>query len=162
MSNTQQMTAATTTALVNPIISSVIRTFESMLSATPKRTGLELRNGNTTSFPLSAIVALTGEINGTIVFSVSEEVALEIVRRLVFEDYSEINAEVCDAVGEIANMIAGSAKADLAHLELSLGIPNMVHGDNHEVHYPPEVKHPMCILFDSELGQFSIEFGFRC
>lgn len=132
-----------------------------MLGCVPHRTGLELKQKNSPRFPLSAIVGLTGRLNGTIVFSVSEAVALEILNRLVFEQVESINSEVCDAVGEVANMIAGSAKAELAHLQISLGIPNMVLGKDHEVHYPPEVKNPMCIHFDSEMGPFTIEFGFR-
>jgi len=62
-------------------------------------------------------------------------------------------------VGELTNMIAGAAKAQLAHLELSISIPNIVTGPDHVVHYPTEVT-PICILFESELGDFIIEVGF--
>ncbi len=161
MSSAIREKAETTTTLVNPIISSVIRTFESMLNCSPKRISLEVKNGHSPKYPLSAIVGLTGKMSGTIIFSVSNEAALEILSRLVFEQAEEITSEVCDAVGEIANMIAGSAKADLAHLNLILSIPNMVLGENHEVLYPPDVSTPMCIHFDSEIGPFTIEFGFR-
>lgn len=161
MLRTLQETAVSTTQLLNPIISAVIRTFESMLECTPRRAGLELKRQDSVGYPLSAIVSLTGKMSGTIVFSVSESVGIEILRRLVFEEVTEINSDVCDAVGEVANMIAGSAKGELAHLNLTLGIPNMVLGKDHEVYYPPEVTHPMCIHFESEMGPFTIEFGFR-
>ncbi len=155
------MTAESTTTLLNPIILAVIRTFDSMLGCMPRRTGLELKQKSSPRYPLSAIVALTGKLNGTIVLSVSEQVALGVLQRLLFIETEEINSDVCDAVGEIANMIAGASKSELSHLSLSLGIPNMVLGKDHEVHYPPEVTSPMCIHFDSEMGPFTIEFGFR-
>lgn len=161
MSTQTKHKAESTTNLLNPIIGSVLRTFERMLQCVPRRSGLELKHKDSPKFPLSAIVALTGDMNGTIVFSVSEEVSLEIVRRLLGEEVHEINSDVCDAVGEIANMIAGSAKAELEHLNLTLGIPNMVVGMGHEVYYPPEVTNPLCIYFESDMGQFMIEFGFR-
>jgi len=161
MLHTLQEKACSTTQLLNPIISAVIRTFESMFECTPHRTGLELKRQNAPVYPLSAIVSLTGQMNGTIVLSVSESVGIEILKRLVFEEVSEINSDVCDAVGEVANMIAGSAKGELAHLKLTLGIPNMVLGKDHEVYYRPEVARPMCLHFDSEMGPFSIEFGFQ-
>lgn len=160
-SSPAESTAESTTNLLNPIIISVIRTFETMLECVPKRVGLELKHDQTPSYPLSAIVALTGRINGTIVFSVSESVSLEVMQRLVGFAPESINEEVCDAVGEVANMIAGSAKAQLAHLNLSLGIPNIVQGADLRVHYPAEVQHPMCIHFDSDIGPFMIEFGFH-
>jgi len=161
MSTTVKRQAESTTTLLNPIISSVIHTFDSMLGCTPKRMNIEVKNVHSTRYPLSAIVGLTGTMSGTIIFSVSEEVAIGIYSRLLFDETEEITSEVCDAVGEIANMIAGSAKAGLAHLNLTLSIPNMVLGESYSVHYPPEVTSPMCLYFDSEIGPFSIEFGFR-
>lgn len=161
MNSATQDQAASTTVLLNPIIGSVNRTFESMLGTTPRRVGLEVKNPNTPKYPLSAIIALTGKMSGTIIFSVSKEAALGILSRLLFDEAEEITPDVCDAVGEIANMIAGSAKADLENLNLTLSIPNMVLGEDYEVHYPPEVTLPMCITFESDIGPFSIEFGFR-
>ena len=56
-------------------------------------------------------------------------------------------------------MIAGSAKAQLAQLELSISIPNIVSGKDHTVHYPSDVK-PLCIIFESDIGPFAVEVGF--
>ena len=56
-------------------------------------------------------------------------------------------------------MVAGGAKAQLAQLDLSLGIPNVVTGPGHSVHFPSNVQ-PMCISFESDLGSFAIEVGF--
>jgi len=56
-------------------------------------------------------------------------------------------------------MIAGSAKAQLEHLEASISIPNIITGKGHTVHYPSNVS-PICIAFDSEIGTFTIEAGF--
>jgi chemotaxis protein CheX len=51
------------------------------------------------------------------------------------EEVSEITDEVKDAVGEIANMIAGGAKSALAQkgFTFRIAIPSIVVGKNHEV-----------------------------
>ena len=47
----------------------------------------------------------------------------------------------------------------MEQLELSISIPNIVSGKDHNVHYPSNVT-PICIVYDSEIGPFAIEVGF--
>lgn len=148
-----------TAEFVNPIISSTISVFEMMLGCTPKRTGLSLKQDVIPQHELSAVIGISGKAAGTLVLSLSESVGKGVLDRMLGITAEEINDEVCDAVCELANMIAGSAKAQLEHLEASISIPNIITGKGHTVHYPSNVS-PICISFDSEIGAFSIEAGF--
>lgn len=151
--------SALTADYVNPIIEAVRTVFETMLDCTPHRTGLALKETNTPKHELSAVIGITGKAAGTIVLSLARETSLEVLHRMVGIETTEIDADVCDAVGELTNMIAGAAKAKMERFELSISIPNIVSGKDHVVHYPSDVK-PICILFESEIGVFSIEVGF--
>jgi len=144
---------------INPVISATRTVFETMLGCTPKRTGLILKESLSPRHELSAVIGISGKVAGTIVLSVSRDAALEILNRLVGIETDDINTEVCDAVGELTNMVAGAAKAQMERLELSISIPNIVSGVDHVVHYPSNVQ-PICILFESEVGSFAIEVGF--
>lgn len=148
-----------TIEFVNPIISSTISVFEMMLGCTPRRTGLSIKEDHIPQHELSAVIGISGKIAGTLVLNLSKGVGIEILDRLLGVSVDEINDEVCDAVCELANMIAGSAKSQLEHLEASISIPNFITGKGHTVHYPSNVS-PICIAFDSELGTFAIEAGF--
>lgn len=148
-----------TAEYINPVISATKNVFETMLDCTATRTGLMLKETMSPRHELSAVIGVTGKVAGTIVVSMSESAALGVLDRMVGIKAPEINTEVCDAVGELTNMIAGSAKAQLERLELSISIPNIVSGKNHNVHYPSNVQ-PICIVFDSEIGPFAIEVGF--
>lgn len=159
MTATATSSSINTADYVNPVIRSTREVFEMMLGCTPTRTGLMLKGENSPRHEVSAVIGVTGKIVGTIIFRVSERVACEVLHRLVGQTATSVNREVCDAVGELTNMIAGAAKAQLAHLKLAIGLPNIVSGSDHELHYPSNVK-PFCILFDSELGPFMIEVGF--
>lgn len=153
------VSSAATADYVNPVIRATRDVFEMMLGCTPKRVGLKLKDGQNTSFAVSGVIGITGRAVGTIVFCMSETMAREVLKRMVGTEAPSINAEVCDAVGELTNMIAGAAKAQLAHLELSVSLPNVISGQAHVVHYPSEVK-PFIILFESDMGPFAIEVGF--
>ena len=159
MTTATAMTASQTADYVNPLMAATRTVFETMLGCTPKRTNLALKKTMEPQFDLSAVIGITGRANGTIVLSLSKGAALEVLNRMVGVEVTEIDADVCDAVGELTNMIAGSAKAKLSKMELSISIPNVISGKGHNIHYPSCVK-PMCIIFESEIGPFAIEVGF--
>lgn len=145
---------------VNPVIGATQNVFKTMLDCSPKRSGLMLKGEHSPKHEVSAVIGITGRVVGTIVVCLSRDVALKVLDRMVGIECTEITREVCDAVGELANMIAGGAKAKLEHLELSIGLPNIVSGVDHAVYYPSNVS-PICILFESEIGPFMIEVGFN-
>ena len=159
MNTTTAPASALRVEYVNPVIVATQTVFETMLSCKPKRTDLILKDTMTPKYELSAVIGVSGKAAGTIVLSLSREAALEVLNRMVGIVASEINAEVCDAVGELTNMIVGQAKAQLEQWELSISIPNLVTGKNHVIHYPSNVK-PICIEFESDIGPFAIEVGF--
>jgi len=145
---------------VNPVLSATRDVFEMMLGCTPKRTGLKIKEMQTCSqYAVSGVIGVTGRAVGTIVLCLPKQMAIDVLQRMVGTETDSITAEVCDAVGELTNMIAGAAKAQLAHLNLSLSLPNVVRGESYDVSYPSDVS-PFCILFESELGPFVIEVGF--
>jgi len=159
MSSATATNAPTEVDFINPIIKATKNVFDMMLGCDVSRTGLELRGTAVTGYGVSAGIGLTGPIHGTIVLSFTDAMALKILDQIVGITATEINHEVCDAVGELANMVAGSAKAQLADLNLSLGIPNVVIGEGHAIHFPSNVI-PFRITFTSGLGDFAIEAGF--
>lgn len=159
MSTATASNSTLTAEFVNPILLAVKSVFETMLGCSPKRTKLSLKENMHPRYELSAVIGVTGRAAGTIVLSLSKAAAVNVLERMVGTKTEEINTEVCDAVGELTNMVAGSAKAQLAQLELSISIPNIVSGKEHHVHYPSNVT-PLCIIFDSEIGPFAIEVGF--
>ena len=83
---------------------------------------------------------------------------LEAAGTMLLTDMTEINSDVIDAVGELTNMVAGGAKAQLEHLNLSISLPNVITGLGHEVRFPSNVT-PIVIPFDSDWGPLTAEVG---
>lgn len=156
---TIQQTSQLTAAIVNPLMASTRDVFTMMLGCEPVREGLSLKNSLVPAYELSAVIGITGGASGTVVFSVARQTALNIVERMLGLRLTEINAEVRDAVGEITNMIAGSAKGQFESLDLSISTPNIISGPGHEIHYPTSIQ-PICLSYQSEVGKFCLEAGF--
>jgi chemotaxis protein CheX len=144
---------------VNPVIQSAVDVFDKMLNCKAKRVDLKLKDSTAPLYELSAIIGVSGKATGTYVLSLSEKVAIEILNRMVGIEATGLDDDVCDAAGEILNMIAGQAKATLQKLELSISLPSMITGKNHEIRYPSDVR-AICVLFESDMGPFAIEVGF--
>jgi chemotaxis protein CheX len=104
------------------------------------------------------VIGLSGKAQGTVVVGLGREAALRATEAMLQERPPEINGDVVDAVGELANIIAGGAKAQLEHLDLSVSLPSVITGKGHCIQFPTKVT-PICIPFDSEWGQITVEVG---
>lgn len=79
---------------------------------------------------VSAMVGIVGPWVGTGSVSCDEPLACLLAGRMLMSEYTEINDEVLDAMGEIANMVIGNIKTNLeASLgPLALGVPTVTYG----------------------------------
>lgn len=144
--------------LINPFIRSLQRTFQTMLNCRVERTTLSLKESSRASHEVSGVIGLTGRAVGAVVLSLSREVALKAAATLLLCEVDEINADVLDVVGELTNVVAGAAKAELEQYALAVGLPNVITGKDHEVHFPSNVT-PICIHFSSDWGPLTLEVG---
>lgn len=115
------------------------------------------------TYDVSASIGLTGSAKGTIVLSFSKKIAIEILSRMVGETVTEFDQSVCDAVGEMVNIIAGSASAELTKGGKSIidrSIPSVVLGRGHRIFHPPGIP-TINIFFRTEVGQFAMQVSFK-
>lgn len=143
---------------INPFLDSVVNTFRTMLNAEVRRGELKLSDPTKRSYPISGVIGLTGNAVGTVVINMSEEVAMRAASTMLMDDIREVNDDVLDAVGELANMIAGQAKAELEEFDLSVSLPNVVTGKDHVVRFPSKSA-PICVPYDTDLGPLLLEVG---
>jgi CheY-specific phosphatase CheX len=108
-------------------------------------------------YRISAGVRIAGTIEGFAWISFSEKVAVAIASALGGQPFKTLDDPDCrDALGEIANMIVGSAKRTIAVGPLNVSVP--VLQPTEDVEYPPNA--PVILLpFDTAFGRFIIEFA---
>ncbi|MDA7978073.1 MAG: chemotaxis protein CheX [Pirellulales bacterium] len=143
---------------INPFIRAVLDVFQTMLGCSLSRGEPYAKSSNDLLHEISGIIGLSGAAKGATVISLSRATALEATAALLGEHPGEVNADVIDAVGELANMVAGSAKAQLEHLALNVSLPTVVQGSSHRVDYPSGAT-PICVPFECSWGQVIVEFG---
>jgi chemotaxis protein CheX len=79
-----------------------------------------------------ALIGLAGEWAGTGAFRCSAEMARKVSGLFLMQEFSAVDEEVLDAVGELANMILGNAKTVFEETlgPMGLSIPTVIYGRN--------------------------------
>jgi len=143
---------------INPFLRAVSNTFTTMFNCEVRRGAMTLGESGARSYPISGVIGLSGKAVGTVVVNLSEEVALKAASAMLMVELTELDDEVIDAVGEMANMIAGQAKAELEEYELSVSLPSVITGVGHELRFPSDAK-PIVVDFDTDFGPLRLEVG---
>lgn len=143
---------------INPFLSATMSVFSKMLGCTLTRGQPYVKSKVQPDLDISGIIGLSGKAKGTVVLSLCRNAALRVTEVMLGERPDSCNDDVADAVGELANIIAGSAKAQLEHLALSVSLPSIITGKGHCVEFPRNVAH-FCIPFTCDWGEISVEVG---
>jgi chemotaxis protein CheX len=90
---------------------------------------------NACSTYLTAMVGMVGRYNGMVSIILPLPLALSFTSLMLDMEVTEMNGDVNDAMGEIANMIGGSFKLHLSKAgdDVKLSIPSVVCGSSYTV-----------------------------
>jgi len=143
---------------INPFIRSLRNTFQAMLTCDVHRGQLSMGLECAPRDGVSGVIGLSGKAVGTVVLNMSPQVAVKAASAMLAEEMTEVDADVVDAVGELTNIIAGNAKAQLEQYDLRVSLPNVVTGTDHSFHFPSNVV-PFCVPFTSPWGPISLVVG---
>ncbi len=148
---------------VNPFIESVQELFSTMLGCEAKRGEVGLVKGKSNPRDVIALIGLSGPASGMLTVSFPIETALAVACRILGMEMKVMDGSVSDAVAEVANIVAGRAKAKLINDDqepIDLGLPTVVRGNSYTVDYPSHATW-LEVPFTSELGPFSMRVTFR-
>jgi len=115
-----------------------------------------IKANSTTSFDVTGIIGMSGDVVGSVVLSLPGSTAQGVVERFTGSDVSVESDDFADAIGELVNMIAGGAKAMFADRSVSISCPSVVLGQNHRIASP---KHVPCVVIPcrTDCGELAIE-----
>jgi chemotaxis protein CheX len=108
---------------------------------------------------ISAVLGFLSPREGTLVLSFPEAAAEDLVGRILAGVTDDPDADlVRDGVGEVANVIAGQAKALLAGTpyQFTFSTPTIVSGAGHEIRHQPGMP-CLVIAFGSDVGDFALQ-----
>lgn len=148
---------------INPVLTALINVLTTMAQITPKVGKPATKQGNIAPGVITGIIDLDGkQAKGSVAISFSKGVALDLTNRMLRMELKEIDDQVKDLVGEMANMVAGGAKRIMEEdgFDFNLTLPAVISGDNHEIIH--KVDGPTIVLpFKVDSGEFFVEICFQ-
>jgi chemotaxis protein CheX len=145
--------------LIVPFVNSVRNVFRTMVGVETVVERLTRKTGPAASYDISAIVGFSGQVIGSVVVSFQMAAALSLVKAFAGVDIPVESPDFPDAIGELANMIAGNAKKDLG-ATASITCPNVVIGPGHVI---ARLRGVPCYVIPCKtpVGDFAIEVNIK-
>lgn len=144
---------------INPFLSAVQNVFETMINVPYTLGKPSLKKNQTSSYEISGIIGISGEVTGCVVVSFPEVIALELASELLGEKMEKVNEDCTDAIGEIANMVAGDAKKNFPESNTTISVPSVVLGV-HTIAFPKGVP-IISIPCRTDKGTFAIDVAIK-
>lgn len=143
---------------INPFLSAAIEVLETMAFIKVEPGKPFIKTNGKAQGDVSGIIAITGISIGSMALTFTSSCILKIVFSMLGEEYTEINDDIKDAVGELTSMIAGAARNELGKqgLRFKTSFPMVIAGPNHEIEHkcePPIIAIP----FGTNAGSFLVE-----
>ena len=111
---------------------------------------------------VSAMIGLSGDFSAMLGIHCPEAVGLAISGAMLGTEIETIDADVKDAFGEIANMVAGGLKErfSIENIDLELAIPTAISGKAYTIAFSAK-RSQIIIPFNVEQGQFFVEIQYN-
>lgn len=149
-------------AFINPFIESTLRSLDMMAGIAAEKSGLAIKEDLITTFDISSIIGITGEVTGSIIISVPAGLACKIASNMLMEEVVALDQRVEDAIGEIGNIVVGDARRILIQdgHQVSISVPTVVVGKGHKISRTGDIP-CIAIPFQTPHGEFEVNVGLK-
>lgn len=116
------------------IVDSTVEIFTSMIMMEVESIDKEVGERSHLQHSISGVIGLAGAFKGVLAIHLPKELAMQITGNFLGMDVEEINEDVEDAIGEIANMLGGDVKGFLttSGSDIDLSLPSTISGEEYE------------------------------
>lgn len=152
------MASGYSVAFINPVLDAVGNVLTTMAQLTAAPGKPYVNRERTAVGEVTGIIGLVGDLKGVLSVTFEKGVILKIANTMLDENYTEVDNNIADAVGELTNMIAGQARMHLSQggMNLKAATPTVVIGKGHVIsHIAPAPI--LSIPFSTDYGSFVVE-----
>lgn len=145
--------------LIIPFVNSTRKVFSTMVGVQTTVNHPHVKTNPIPSFDISGIIGFSGDILGSVVISFQTQAAVKLVSAFTGMPITADSPDFSDAIGELANMIAGNAKKDLG-ATASITCPSVVIGANHVI---ARLRGVPCFVIPckTSVGDFAVEVNMK-
>lgn len=135
--------------------------FRLMLDLDVERGEIGIVEGMINGRDANVILGVTGDLKGSILFSFTKPMTLDMVKIMSGMEMKDIDNFVSSALGEVANIIGGNAMTNLTGYNYICDIvpPQVIIGDNKSISMANEKA--LMIPLRTNIGEFDVNIFLR-
>ncbi len=141
---------------INPFVSAISAVFKTMVNTDVRVGKPYVMTEAGTRADISGVIGFSGDASGCVVLSFPTEVACKAASAFAGTPIDEKHPDFSDAIGELANMVAGNAKKDFTGMRVSISLPSVIIGKNHTVSGSKAAPR-LVIPCETAFGGFEVE-----
>jgi len=144
--------------IIPKIVEATEEIFTGMVMMEISQKGEPLKELGTMKDSITGMVGLAGVHKGMVAIHIPNPLALAITTSFLGMDVEEVNEDVQDAIGEIANMLGGNVKTILSDKgkDIQLSLPSTISGEEYSFTSQNDVDQ-VIIPFTAPAGTFFVE-----
>lgn len=148
------------TRYITPFITAVQSVCKTMMSGSVTFGKPHLKDDTSHYSDVSALIGFSGAVTGGVVLSFNLDVACTVASTFARVPLKADHPDFADALGELVNMVAGSAKAALEKADVRISLPNVVIGNSHRI---PKSNHFPCVIIpcNTQWGEFEMQISMK-
>ena len=145
--------------MIVPFVNSVRNVFATMVKVQTTLGKPALKSTPTLSYDVSGVIGFSGQAIGSVVVSFQRNAAEALASAFAGTPLKIEEPDFADAIGELANMIAGNAKKDLGTVA-SITVPSVIIGAGHTIARLSDVP---CVVIpcSTPVGDFAVEVNIK-
>ena len=140
--------------LIAPFVDAIRAVFKKMVQVETTVLTPHLKDAND-HYNIFGIIGFSGDLRGTVTVCFTTEAADKLVEAFTEEVLAHDSPHYADAIGELANMIAGAAKSKIG-FDASITVPSVIIGERCHIASLTDVP---CVVIPctSPMGDFAVE-----
>jgi len=121
--------------LLNPFIQAAVEVLKAEMGAEVSRGELSLQKSSLTSDDLTVLINLVGDVYGVVMYGMSTATGLNLVSKIMGQEFAELDALAQSGVAELGNVISGQATVRFSEAGYNSNIspPTVLNGSGVQV-----------------------------
>lgn len=147
--------------MLKPFVEGAAEVLEFEVKTTVEKGNLTLQKTALTTEDVTVLLNMVGEINGVVLFSLSKEVGLKMVSRILEQEFTEFDSMAQSGIAELGNVITGRAtmKLSKAGYRVDISPPTVITGRNIKISTLDFSR--IVVPLKTEMGNLEVHLALR-
>lgn len=146
---------------LNPFVQAAVEVLKAEMDANTVRGEVTLQKSSLTSDDITVLINLIGDVYGVVMYGMSTETCLNLVSKIMGQEFTEFNALAQSGVAELGNVISGQATIRFAEsgYKSNISTPTVLNGNGVEI---STLDFPRVVVpLETQFGTVTVHLALR-